>query len=119
MQNAEIELNYTLHYPRGEKYISLFKDVGDHEKVAEKRDGIKADILRRMKNGTLGERTMEDDEEEPAGESGADMLAKRMARKKNDTSVKGKKSKKEEEREKQLEEEEEAGKIENDDFFEF
>ncbi|TGZ85512.1 hypothetical protein EX30DRAFT_300011, partial [Ascodesmis nigricans] len=60
VHDAEVELNYTLHYPRGEKYISLFKDPGNNDKVKQKRDSIKQDIARRMEEGTLGAQTLDE-----------------------------------------------------------
>lgn len=53
--DAEVTLNYTLHYPKDEKYISLFKDPGACEKVVEKRDAIKAAIAEQMRAGTLAQ----------------------------------------------------------------
>ena len=60
-RNVEIEVNYTLYYPPGERYISLYKDAGTS---TEKREMIKKDIGERMDKGTLGERTMEAPEQE-------------------------------------------------------
>lgn len=107
MHNAEVELNYTLHYPRGEKYISLFKDPGNNEKVKEKRDMIKSDISRRMETGTLGARTM--DEEEDLGSDQEERTFKKGIQDRKQK--KGKKDKQEAKAD--------DGGIENDDFFDF
>lgn len=106
VHNAEVELNYTLHYPRGEKYISLFKDPGSNEKVKEKRDMIKSDISRRMETGTLGARTM--DEEDFGSDQEERTFKKGIQDRKH---KKGKKDKQEPKAD--------DGGIENDDFFDF
>ncbi|KAI5804439.1 hypothetical protein EDC01DRAFT_643422 [Geopyxis carbonaria] len=62
---AEVELNYALHYPKGEKYISLYKDPGAD--AAARREEIKADVARRMAAGTLGERTISDEGDDGEG----------------------------------------------------
>jgi len=62
LEDAKVELNYTLYFPDGVKYISLFKDPGDAGGVREKRDEIKRDIKRKMEKGTLGRRTTSDEE---------------------------------------------------------
>lgn len=103
VHDAEVELNYTLHYPRGEKYISLFKDPGNNDKVKQKRDSIKQDIARRMEEGTLGAQTL--DEGNAADDD--DRVFKKIPH--------DKKSKKQEKREETAE----NGGIENDDFFDF
>ena len=54
MHDAEVELNYTLHYPRGQKYISLFKDPGAAAEVVAKHSSIKKNIERPMETGKLG-----------------------------------------------------------------
>lgn len=51
-------MNYIIYYPKGEKYISLFKDPGEQTKVLEKRDMIKKDVERQMMQGTLGRRVV-------------------------------------------------------------
>lgn len=51
---AEVDLNYVIYYPKGEKYISLFKDPGEQTKVLEKRNMIRKDIERQMVQKILG-----------------------------------------------------------------
>lgn len=51
---TEVDLNYIIYYPKGEKYISLFKDPGEQTKVLEKRDMIRKDVEQQMLRGTLG-----------------------------------------------------------------
>ncbi|KAA8912762.1 hypothetical protein FN846DRAFT_256501 [Sphaerosporella brunnea] len=118
IHNAQVELNYTLYYPRGEKYISLFKDPGNNQDVIDKRDAIKQDIAKRMKDNALGARTMDrGDEEEGEEEAEAHEVTKPKKRKQNDGKAKeGEKKKRNQEPEKG---EEEGEGIENDDFFEF
>jgi hypothetical protein len=108
IHEAQVELNYTLHYPRGEKYISLFKDPGSNPAVVEKRDAIKKDIAQRMKDNTLGARTIERGPTEAEEEEEEESPERAKAKKR-------KKSKK------RKEEPESAGAdtIENDHFFEF
>ncbi|RPA99779.1 hypothetical protein L873DRAFT_1737856, partial [Choiromyces venosus 120613-1] len=69
---AKLDLNYIMHYPRGEKYISLFKDAGV---MREKREGVRKEVERRMKRGGLGESTMDfdDDEGEDQEEGGVEL----------------------------------------------
>ena len=55
IQAAEIDLNYILHYPGLEKYISLYKRT-DIQETNQKRERIRTDIARRMKDGTLDHR---------------------------------------------------------------
>jgi hypothetical protein len=118
LHDAQVELNYTLHYPHGEKYISLFKDPGSNPAVVEKRDAIKKDIAQRMKDNTLGARTLERGSTEAEGEEEEESPepAKTKKRKNGDSKAKeGKKSKKR----KEEPENAKADTIENDDFFEF
>ncbi|KAL7273813.1 18S rRNA maturation protein [Rhizina undulata] len=61
--NAQIDLNYTLHYPKGEKYISLFKDPTAESKMSEKRELIRKEIAQQMERGTLGAATFGEGEE--------------------------------------------------------
>jgi hypothetical protein len=115
IRDAEVELNYTLHYPRGEKYISLFKDPGTGTDATEKRDAIKRDIELRMEKGALGARTTEgvDEDRDDEGQQAAKAVKARTRKEK-----KGKKGSKKAARN---EEPEKAGGggIEDDDFFEF
>jgi len=69
---ARLDLNYIMHYPPGEKYISLFKDAGV---MRERREGIRREVERRMKRGGLGESTMDfgDDEGEDQEEGGVEL----------------------------------------------
>lgn len=68
---ARLDLNYIMHYPPGEKYISLFKDAGV---MRERRDGVRREVERRMKRGGLGESTMDfDDEGEDQEEGGVEL----------------------------------------------
>lgn len=105
-RDIEIEVNYTLHYPPGERYISLYKDAGTS---SEKREMIKKDIGERMDKGTLGERTIEapaqDDESRAAKKAKVAPVA--QAAKKTTSKPKEEAAKVDE------------GKIEDDDFFEF
>ena len=118
IRDAEVELNYTLHYPRGEKYISLFKDPGTVTDAIEKRNAIKRDIEWRMEKGALGTRTTEgvdeDHEQEDDEERQATKAAKAKARKDKEGKKGGKKAARNEEPEKAG-----GGGIEDDDFFEF
>ncbi|CUS06969.1 unnamed protein product [Tuber aestivum] len=67
---ARLDLNYIMHYPPGEKYISLFKDAGV---MRERREGIRREIERQMARGGLGESTMGfDDEGEDQEEGGVE-----------------------------------------------
>jgi len=118
IRDAEVELNYTLHYPRGEKYISLFKDPGTGTDAIEKRNAIKRDIELRMEKGALGARTMEDVDEDHEQEDDEGRQATKAAKAKTRKEQKGKKGGKKTVRN------EEPGKvggggIEDDDFFEF
>lgn len=68
---ARLDLNYIMHYPTGEKYISLFKDAGV---MREKREGIRREVERRMERGGLGESTMDfDNEGEDQEEGGVEL----------------------------------------------
>jgi hypothetical protein len=113
--DASVELNYTLHYPRGERYISLFKDPGSNTDAIEKRDMIKKDIERRMEKGTLGARTtdpVEQDEEVKEEEEDEDRKTTKKVKSKSTKENKKIKRKVEPEKVK-------AETIENDGFFEF
>lgn len=99
IHEAEVEVNYTVFYPRGEKYISLFRDATGDPKVVEKREVIKWGIERQMETGTLGSR--EEAEAEAEMEGG-----------KKKEKVGGK-------RKRDAEDEEEKEVVEEDDFFEF
>ncbi|KAK6509593.1 18S rRNA maturation protein [Arthrobotrys musiformis] len=52
IHEAEVDLNYILHYPATEKYISLYKS-GDNADTNAKRQSIKLTIEKRMADGTL------------------------------------------------------------------
>ncbi|KAK6356956.1 18S rRNA maturation protein [Orbilia javanica] len=52
IHNAEVDLNYIMHYPSLEKYISLYKS-GDNKDTNQKRERIRQDIEKRMEDGTL------------------------------------------------------------------
>ncbi|KAK6534205.1 18S rRNA maturation protein [Arthrobotrys megalospora] len=52
IHNAEVDLNYIMHYPPLEKYISLYKS-GDNKDTNDKRERIRLDIEKRMEEGTL------------------------------------------------------------------
>ncbi|KAK6363370.1 18S rRNA maturation protein [Orbilia blumenaviensis] len=52
IHTAEIDLNYIMHYPPLEKYISLYKS-GDDKDTNQKRERIRLDIEKRMAEGTL------------------------------------------------------------------
>lgn len=98
-----MDLNYILHYPRGEKYISLFKDPGKEVKVVEKRDMIKKDIERQMARGTLGSATADSmDVDDEVGEEGEPVQKKRESG-----------------REKRKRKKVEEAAVEEDGFFEF
>lgn len=91
-------------------YISVLKDLGENVEGAKRREEIKKDISRRMKKGTLGAPTEDDDEEmeeaeQPAPTTKAKGDKPRAPGKKNRWGEKPGKS--------------EAETIENDDFFEF
>ncbi|KAH0607008.1 uncharacterized protein H6S33_002996 [Morchella sextelata] len=101
IHEAEVEVNYTVYYPRGEKYISLFRDPAGDPKVVEKREVIKRGIERQMEIGTLGSREEGVDEEMEGGAVG------------------GKKEKVGGKRKREVEDEEEKEVVEEDDFFEF
>ncbi|KAF3206348.1 18S rRNA maturation protein [Orbilia oligospora] len=49
---AEVDLNYIMHYPPLEKYISLYRS-GDSKDTNQKRERIRQDIEKRMEEGTL------------------------------------------------------------------
>ncbi|EGX47340.1 hypothetical protein AOL_s00086g2 [Orbilia oligospora ATCC 24927] len=49
---AEVDLNYIMHYPPLEKYISLYRS-GDSKDTNQKRVRIRQDIEKRMEEGTL------------------------------------------------------------------
>lgn len=107
---AKLDLNYIMHYPPGEKYISLFKDAGV---MRERRDRVRREVERRMKRGGLGESTMDfNDQEEGGAELGSGgegwKAEERDRRVKKDKKGKSKKIPAEE---RKLEEQ--------DDFFEF
>lgn len=97
IHEAEVEVNYTVFYPRGEKYISLFRDATGDPKVVEKREVIKRGIERQMETGTLGSR-----EEAEAEIEGGKKKEKVGGKRKRD-----------------VEDEEEKEVVEEDDFFEF
>ncbi|KAK6516875.1 18S rRNA maturation protein [Arthrobotrys conoides] len=52
IHEAEVDLNYIMHYPPLEKYISLYKS-GDNKDTNQKRERIRRDIEKRMEDGTL------------------------------------------------------------------
>lgn len=113
IHEAELDLNYILHYPKGEKYISLFKDPGEQTKVLERRDMIRKDIERQMMPGTLGSGTVdsmrlnEEEESEKQIEKGRKDDGKR--KRKGDKEGSGDKKKKDGE----------EVPLEEDGFFEF
>mmetsp|Transcript_414 Transcript_414/g.1336 ORF Transcript_414/g.1336 Transcript_414/m.1336 type:complete len:252 (+) Transcript_414:55-810(+) len=76
LRDAEHDLLYVRHFPRNKKYLSLFpKENKDAEPVAKLRRKIRARIIRRLEEGTLGAPTDEtggDDDVVPAGERVAD-----------------------------------------------
>lgn len=104
VEDAQVELNYTLHYPRGEKYISLFKNPGNNNNVAEKRDMIKQDIKHRIEQGTLGAPT--------TGGDDTQQYISQSARYCKDKTKTG-------EEKKERTSDQTGGNIEEDDFFEF
>jgi hypothetical protein len=104
VEDAQVELNYTLHYPRGEKYISLFKNPGNNNNMAEKRDMIKQDIKHRMEQGTLGAPT--------TGGDDTQQYISQSARYCKDKTKTGKEKK-------ERSSDQTGGNIEEDDFFEF
>ncbi|KAG0128236.1 hypothetical protein HOY82DRAFT_622625 [Tuber indicum] len=67
---ARLDLNYIMHYPPGEKYISLFKDAGV---MREKREGIRREVERRMARGALGQSTMDFDDGGDQEEGGVEL----------------------------------------------
>jgi len=93
-----------LYYPRSEKYISLFKDVGNDSKVLGKRDTIKKDIERRMVKGTLGNITADPSADREEGSPPERSRPKKAKERKKD---------------KQKAEKVNEQAMENDDFFEF
>ncbi|KAI5821283.1 hypothetical protein BZA77DRAFT_299092 [Pyronema omphalodes] len=106
----EVLLNYTLHYPKGEVYISALKDLGENIEGAKRREEIKKDISRRMKKGTLGAPTQDDDEEMEEAEE-TEKAAPTTKAKADKPRAPGKKNR--------WGEKTEVETIENDDFFEF
>ncbi|KAF3931134.1 hypothetical protein ABW20_dc0109007 [Dactylellina cionopaga] len=52
VHEAEVDLNYIVHYPGLEKYISLYK-TGDDKATNQKRERIRKDVEKRMEEGTL------------------------------------------------------------------
>ncbi|EPS44282.1 hypothetical protein H072_1722 [Dactylellina haptotyla CBS 200.50] len=52
IHQAEIDLNYIMHYPALDKYISLYKS-GEDKDTNKKRERIRKDIEKRMEDGTL------------------------------------------------------------------
>ncbi|KAF3937070.1 hypothetical protein ABW19_dt0203900 [Dactylella cylindrospora] len=52
IHEAEVDLNYIIHYPGLEKYISLYKG-GDSKDTNQKRERIRGSIEKRMEEGTL------------------------------------------------------------------
>ncbi|KAG0640453.1 hypothetical protein HOY80DRAFT_1041922 [Tuber brumale] len=115
---ARLDLNYIMHYPPREKYISLFKDAGV---MREKREGIRREVERRMARGALGQSTMDfDGEGEDQVEGGVELRGggegERLEKRDGRTEKKDKRGKKRDKSkvpggEKKLEE--------LDDFFEF
>lgn len=79
---TEVDLNYIIYFPKGEKYISLFKDPGKHTKVLEKRNMIREDVERQMVEGTLGKEIavdlMDVDGGEEVAEKGKEKKSERM-----------------------------------------
>lgn len=71
---TEVDLNYIIYYPKGEKYISLFKDPGEQTKVLEKRDMIRKDVERQMVRGTLGRGVAAN----PTGVDGGEEVAEKV-----------------------------------------
>lgn len=53
---AQIDLNYTLHFPPYRKYISLYRDSGADTKTQNAKEEIKANVMKKMEDGTLGGR---------------------------------------------------------------
>jgi rRNA-processing protein Efg1 len=102
IHEAEVDLNYIMHYPPGEKYISLFKDAG---KMTEKRESIRREIERQMERGTLGIATMDVGDDD----GGEEVVGNGKKRGKMEDGNRKKKRK-------EVVEKEEA---EEDDFFEF
>jgi len=142
LEDAKVELNYTLYFPDGVKYIALFKDPGDAAGVRKKREDIKRDIKRRMEKGTLGRWTTGDgDGEEEAAvleEEGEEVEQetkpeKTMAQKPSKQKATAEKAHAEKPKRKKEKEKKDGSKntkrktqpepvgdtIENDDFFEF
>ncbi|KAK6523274.1 18S rRNA maturation protein [Orbilia ellipsospora] len=78
IHQAEIDLNYIMHYPPLEKYISLYKP-GTDKSTNEKRENIRKDIEQRMRGGTLerGDRLMEVNAAEGFGTSSSSSKKKR------------------------------------------
>ena len=54
--DAQIDLNYTLHFPAYRKYISLYRDSGADTKTQKAKEEIKAGVKKKMEEGTLGKR---------------------------------------------------------------
>ncbi|KAI5847748.1 hypothetical protein DFP73DRAFT_621865 [Morchella snyderi] len=86
IHEAEVEVNYTVYYPRGEKYISLFRDPTGDPKVVEKRGVIKRGIERQMEMGTLGarEEEVEEDEEKVGGKRKRNVEEKEVVEEEDD-----------------------------------
>lgn len=112
IDEAEVDVKYTVHFPPGERYIALFRDPGVGTPAAKKRDAIRAEIARKMGGG-------EDDwggdgEDEGAGGSLRETEPAEKTKKESQLAEKKTKEKK-----KRRREQEEETRIEDDDFFEF
>ncbi|KAF8470542.1 hypothetical protein BDZ91DRAFT_840726 [Kalaharituber pfeilii] len=67
---ARVDLSYTLYFPLDRKYISLYKSSAADPKTEKMKEDIRADIRARMLAGTLGKRTMIDQQIEDEEQSG-------------------------------------------------
>jgi len=113
---AKLDLNYIMHYPPGEKYISLFKDAGV---MRGKREEVRREVERRMKRDGLGESKMDfDDEGEDKEEGGVELGSSGEGKAEGrDKGVEKRDKKKGKSKKKVLVEEKRLE--EQDDFFEF
>lgn len=128
IDEAEVDVNYTVHFPPGERYIALFRDPGAGTPAAKKRDAIRAEIARKMGGGEddWGRGDGEDEgggEEEGAGDSprqdGETEAVEKTKKKREKKKEKETRSAEKRTKKKRRREQEEETRIEDDDFFEF
>ena len=72
IREAEHNLLYIKHFPRHKKYLALFpKENAEDQFVAKRRARIRASIVRRAEEGTLGRPTDEGDDDDDEAEAAA------------------------------------------------